>query len=295
MPEERRGDRERDDTEQFRKLFVGGLHQDTTEETLKEYFERWGEVVDSVVMKDPHTKRSRGFGFITYKSVEMVDEAQSARPHRIDQRDVEVKRAMPREDATRPDSHLTVKKIFLSGIKDEIQTEDLQEYFSKFGEVKEVDIIVEKETGRKRGFAFITFNDYDPVDKVVLMRHHMIHGHRCDAKKALSKEDMRDSKIGGGRGGRDGGRDRRGRGDTWGGGLGSSYSEARGGGPMKGEGYGWRDAGPYGGGYGGYGYGGGYDYYGGYDGGYGGGYGGGDRYGGGGGPNRYGGSSYSRR
>ena len=50
-------DRDRDDTEQFRKLFVGGLHQDTTEETLREYFERWGEVVDSVVMKDPHTKR----------------------------------------------------------------------------------------------------------------------------------------------------------------------------------------------------------------------------------------------
>jgi RNA recognition motif-containing protein len=43
--------------EQFRKLFVGGLHQDTTEETLKEYFGRWGEVIDSVVMKDPHTKR----------------------------------------------------------------------------------------------------------------------------------------------------------------------------------------------------------------------------------------------
>jgi len=71
------------------------------------------------------------------------------------------------QDATRPESHLTVKKIFLSGIKDEIQTEDLQEYFSKFGEVKDVDIIVEKETGRKRGFAFITFDDYDPVDKVV--------------------------------------------------------------------------------------------------------------------------------
>jgi len=33
----------------------------------------------------------------------------------------------------------------------------------------------------------------------------------------------------------------------WGGGFGSSYSAGRGGGPMRGEGYGWRDAGPYGG------------------------------------------------
>ena len=33
----------------------------------------------------------------------------------------------------------------------------------------------------------------------------------------------------------------------WSGGFGSSYGDARGGGPMKREDYGWRDAGPYGG------------------------------------------------
>lgn len=38
-----------------------------------------------------------------------------------------------------------------------------------------------------------------------------------------------------------------GRGDMWSSGFGSSYGGARGGGPMRGEGYGWRDAGPYGG------------------------------------------------
>jgi len=52
--QDRQSDR---DSEQFRKLFVGGLHFETNEETLKEYFERWGEVVDSVVMRDPHSKR----------------------------------------------------------------------------------------------------------------------------------------------------------------------------------------------------------------------------------------------
>ena len=45
----------------------------------------------------PVVGRSRGFGFITFKEMEMVDDAQKARPHSIDQRDVEVKRAMPRE------------------------------------------------------------------------------------------------------------------------------------------------------------------------------------------------------
>lgn len=49
------------------------------------------------VMKDPNTKRSRGFGFVTYSSVTEVDEAMDARPHKVDGRLVEPKRAVSRE------------------------------------------------------------------------------------------------------------------------------------------------------------------------------------------------------
>lgn len=51
----------------------------TTDDSLKKHFEKWGEIVDVVVMKDPKTKRSRGFGFITYSRAHMVDDAQNAR------------------------------------------------------------------------------------------------------------------------------------------------------------------------------------------------------------------------
>lgn len=49
-----------------------------------------------MVMKDPKTKRSRGFGFITYAKAHMVDDAQANRPHKVDNRTVEPKRAVPR-------------------------------------------------------------------------------------------------------------------------------------------------------------------------------------------------------
>lgn len=83
--------------EQFRKLFIGGLSYDTDEKGLREHFETWGEIVDCVVMRDANTKRSRGFGFITYKDADGIDQAQANRPHNIDNREVETKRAMPRE------------------------------------------------------------------------------------------------------------------------------------------------------------------------------------------------------
>lgn len=91
------GNDEEEEPEQYRKLFIGGLDYKTTEETLKAHFSQWGEIVDCVVMRDFNTKRSRGFGFITYTKSSMVDAAQQSRPHRVDGREVEPKRAVPRE------------------------------------------------------------------------------------------------------------------------------------------------------------------------------------------------------
>lgn len=118
-------------------------------------------------MLDPKTNRSRGFGFITYSRSFMVDKAQAARPHKVDGRFVEPKRAVPRQEITRSGTASAVSKIFVGGLKDVHDEEDLRNYFSLFGAVKTVNLINDKESGRKRGFAFVEFSDYDPVDKVV--------------------------------------------------------------------------------------------------------------------------------
>ena len=83
--------------EQFRKVFIGGLSYKTDDDTLKNYFAKYGNLVDHVVMKDGTSGRSRGFGFVTYSCSSMVDELMKNRPHIIDGRQVEPKRATPRE------------------------------------------------------------------------------------------------------------------------------------------------------------------------------------------------------
>ena len=96
----------------MRKLFIGDLSSEITDDSLREHFEKWGTLTDYVVMRDPQTKRFRGFGFVTYSCVEEADAAMCARPHKVDGRVVEPKRAVSREESVKPGAHLNSEENF---------------------------------------------------------------------------------------------------------------------------------------------------------------------------------------
>jgi len=65
------------------------------------------------------------------------------------------------------ENQVRVRKIFVGGLKETTDESILSDYFSQFGHVDHVDLIEDRATKRLRGFAYVTFNDYDPVDKAV--------------------------------------------------------------------------------------------------------------------------------
>ena len=69
-------------------MFIGGLSWETTRDNLLRYFSQYGEVVDCVVMKNPETGRSRGFGFITFADPNNVGLVLQNTPHILDNRTV---------------------------------------------------------------------------------------------------------------------------------------------------------------------------------------------------------------
>jgi RNA recognition motif-containing protein len=58
-----------------KKLFVGGLSWGTTDDGLRQAFERFGEVLEAKVVTDRETGRSRGFGFVTFADGQAAGEA----------------------------------------------------------------------------------------------------------------------------------------------------------------------------------------------------------------------------
>ncbi|KAK2119850.1 Heteroproteinous nuclear ribonucleoprotein A1-like 3 [Saguinus oedipus] len=114
----------------------------------------------------------------------------NARPHKVDGRVMEPKRAVSREDSQRPSAHLTVKKKIVGGIKEDAEEHHLRDYFEQYGKIEVIEIMTDQGSGKKRGFAFVTFDAHDSMDKTVIQKYYTVDGHGCEVRKALSKQEM---------------------------------------------------------------------------------------------------------
>ncbi|CAF4094149.1 unnamed protein product [Rotaria socialis] len=145
-------------------LIVLGISYRSLEADVKKCFEVFGELVFCEIKRDANGQ-SRGFGFIRFKNYESQLAVINKR-HFIDGRHVDVKIPDSKTSAHEPEY---ARKIFVARLPDSITPDDLRQYFSKYGPIK--DVYVPKPA---RSFAFVTFHDSNIVR--TLFGTHMIHG-----------------------------------------------------------------------------------------------------------------------
>lgn len=124
-------------------------------------------------------------------------------------------------------------RIYVGNMPFSMSEQELRTLFEEHGEVKNVDIILDRETGRPRGFGFVEMGDETQGRKAIETLHDSENGgRRLNINEARPREDR--NRGGGGGGGYGGG------GGGYGGG-GGGYGGGGGGGGYGGGGGGGRD------------------------------------------------------
>lgn len=158
-----------------RKLFIGGLNWETNDKDLKEYFTKYGTVVDVSIKFDAVSGNPRGFGFITFAAEDSIEEVLKSGPHVICGKAIDPKRAKSRP---------ICKKIFVGGIDSNMTEEEIKKYFQKFGSVEGIELPFDRQRNRRREFCFIIFDTEEAAELAVKEAKQTIGTKECDIKKA---------------------------------------------------------------------------------------------------------------
>lgn len=152
------------------KLFVGNLAYDVDSQALAMLFEQAGTVEIAEVIYNRETDQSRGFGFVTMSTVEEAETAvEKFNRYDLNGRLLTVNKAAPR--GSRPERQPRVYepafRVYVGNLPWDVDNGRLEQVFSEHGKVVEARVVYDRETGRSRGFGFVTMSNETELNDAI--------------------------------------------------------------------------------------------------------------------------------
>lgn len=189
-----------------KKLFIGGLNPETSDNCIYNYFGKFGEVKSVQLIFDKVTNQSRRFGFVIMNDESSISKILKLQPHFIKNKQIECKRALPKsslncstdvsskvqEQLPKVESNGMInridevhkRKLFIGGLGRTLTEREIVEYFIVYGEIQEC--FIKRQNNVSRGFGFLIFKSEISVHNVMK---------NLDYKKILIKNTEIECKI----------------------------------------------------------------------------------------------------
>ena len=188
------GNNQRNERPKGTKLFVGGLARTIDTERLKELFSQYGDVIDAIVMTDKETGNSRGFGFVTYSGKASADVAiKELHKFELNGRKITVNNADDKS-SSKKDRKPSGKKIFVGGLDWNVNEKQLKELFSKHCKVIDVSIPLNRDTGKSRGFGFVTASEDSANKAIKALDGFELNGRKIGVRESEDKSKQKNNR-----------------------------------------------------------------------------------------------------
>eukprot|EP00756_Hemistasia_phaeocysticola_P014365 Hpha_TRINITY_DN15334_c4_g8::TRINITY_DN15334_c4_g8_i1::g.90769::m.90769/K13126/PABPC; polyadenylate-binding protein len=164
----------------YTNIYVKHFSKETSEEELKKFFGKFGEISSCLVRRDTDDK-ALGYAFINYKehaaASKAAEEANGlkdgivaegktlfvGRHQRKDERE-HFRRAKARERASQYQKYAN---LYIKNLDDTVTTTTLRESFADFGSIVSARVMMDASGGASKGFGFVCFRDSDAANKAV--------------------------------------------------------------------------------------------------------------------------------
>ncbi|KAL9273273.1 UBP1-associated protein 2A-like protein [Drosera capensis] len=180
-----------------RKIFIHGLGWDATTETLRDVFGKYGEIEDCKAVVDKATGKSKGYGFVMFRSRSGARRALREPQKRIGNRMTACQLAavgpVPGGQAgggSVVGSEHTARKIYVSNVSAEIDPGKLTGYFAKYGEIEEGPLGIDKATGKFKGFCLFVYKTVEGAKRALEEAHKNFDGHMLHCQQAIDGPKM---------------------------------------------------------------------------------------------------------
>ncbi|KAH9313249.1 hypothetical protein KI387_028284 [Taxus chinensis] len=150
------------------KLYVGNLPFNVDTQSLGELFEGAGNVLDVNLITDRITGNSRGFAFVTMSNTEEADTGiEKFNQYSYEGRILTVRKATPRGTRVEGPQYGSMCRVYVGNLPWQADDRTLLQMFSEHGKVLEARIVYDKDTGRSRGFGFVTYSSENEVNDAI--------------------------------------------------------------------------------------------------------------------------------
>jgi len=154
------------------KLFVGQVPPPTSEQQLRELFERYGKVLEIVILKDPRTGVHKGCAFVTYESRLSADKAIAALNEQVQLPQAKNKLAVRYAGVKQKQEEKQSEfKLYVGMLAHSSTEEDVRKLFEPYGVIKEIHLMRQKDDQKSKGAAFVKYSHRDEAVRAINALH----------------------------------------------------------------------------------------------------------------------------
>lgn len=209
IPFKSKKERQDGQAQKFTNVYVKNLPEELSEEDFQKLFEKFGTITSSKLGPKPKEtksgKKPTRFGFINFETNEAANKAiEEMNDYEIEERKLFVGKHQNKEDRLRElrRKHEAEKlerqkqyrnvNLYVKNLADDITDEKLAQNFEKFGSITSAKVMMDRHTGKSKGFGFVCFSSPEEATRAVTeMNGRMIDKKPLYVTLAQRKEDRR--------------------------------------------------------------------------------------------------------